>query len=62
MVGGELAGISPGDYEYGPRLLSQKNRTKRNPQLFDSPPTSCIQLATYNLTDIRDIVVESCLS
>ena len=56
------AGIPLGYYECGPQLLSQKNRTKRNPQLFDSPPTSCIHLATYNLTDIPDIVVELCLS
>jgi len=30
----------------------KKNRTKRNPQLFDSPPTCCIYPATWNLSDI----------
>ena len=37
-------------YECSPRLLSQekqkKNRTKRNPWLFDSPPTCCIYSPT----------------
>ena len=29
----------------------KKNRTKRNPKPFDSPPTCCIHPATWNLSD-----------
>ena len=49
--------ILPGCCEYGPLLLSKENRrtntgrTKRNPQLFDSPPACWVYLATSNLSD-----------
>ena len=59
VIKSRVAGISPGYYECGTRLLLMENkkkiRTKRNPQVFDSPPTSCIYPATRNLNDNPDL-------
>ena len=45
--------IFPVYYGCDPRLLSKKNRTKRNLWLFDSPPTRtrCIYPETWNVSD-----------
>lgn len=49
------SGISVGDNECVPRLLSKekkkKNKTKRNSKLFDFPAICCINSATWNLSD-----------
>ena len=48
-------GILSGYYECGPRLLLLENRRKIEPNKIPSrlisPPTCCIYLATWNLSD-----------
>ena len=41
--------MAPGYFQR--KTEEQINRTKRNPQLFDSPPTCCAYPATSNLSD-----------
>ena len=40
----------PGCYDHGPRLLSKENRKKKHNQ-WQCPPTCCIYLATWNLSE-----------